>query len=71
MANMYTIFPGCDYCLAVDRVVYCQNALAIIFRLLGFMTHAEYATSNGRIDAVVEPPKYIYLFEFKYGHSAQ
>ena len=71
MANMYTFLAGSDYRIAGDREVYFQNAMVIIFRLLGFMTHAEYATSNGRIDAVVETPKYIYLFEFKYGHSAQ
>ena len=31
-----------------------QNVLFIICRLLGFYTHAEYHTSSGRIDLLVE-----------------
>ena len=36
-----------------------------MFRLLGFNIEAESWTNDGRIDAVVQTEKHIYLFEFK------
>lgn len=48
-----------------------QNAVYLIFTLMGFSSHVEDRTSNGRIDLVVETPKYVYLFEFKTGKTAR
>ncbi len=42
-----------------------QNIFFAIFRLLGYYIKAESRTSDGRIDAVTETDKWIYLFEFK------
>ena len=38
---------------------------------MGFFTHAEYHTSQGRIDMVVKTPQYIYVMEFKFEGSAE
>jgi len=38
--------------------------------LIGFRIEAEVCTNQGRIDAVVETAKAIYLFEFKLDKSA-
>lgn len=32
---------------------------------MGFYTHTEYRTSDGRIDMVVETSDYVYVMEFK------
>jgi len=51
--------------IAGKKELYFHNVMVVIFSLLGLKTHAEVSTSHGRIDAVVETPQYIYLFEFK------
>lgn len=47
-----------------------QNVMYVLFKLMGFYTHTEYKTSNGRIDMTVETPDYLYLMEFKIDGSA-
>ena len=42
-----------------------QNIFFAIFRLLGYYISAESHTSDGRIDAVAETEKFIFIFEFK------
>jgi hypothetical protein len=39
--------------------------------MLGLNCRSEVRTSSGRIDAVVETKKYVYLFEFKLDESAE
>lgn len=48
-----------------------QDITYIVFKLLGFLTHIEYKTSSGRIDAVVKTHEYIYVFEFKIDRSPE
>ena len=45
--------------------------LFIVFKLLGFYTRAEYHTSQGRVDLVVQTDKYIYVMEFKLEGTAE
>ena len=47
-----------------------QNAVYLLFTLLGYFTRMEDRTSNGRIDLQVETSRYIYLFEFKVDSTA-
>ena len=42
-----------------------QNIFFAIFRLLGYYISAESHTNDGRIDAVAETEKFIFIFEFK------
>lgn len=48
-----------------------QDVMYVVFKLMGFYTHTEYKTSDGRIDMVVETPDYVYVMEFKIGNSAE
>ena len=42
-----------------------QNIFFDLFRLLGYYIKAESHTNDGRIDAVAETDKYVFIFEFK------
>lgn len=48
-----------------DKEVHYQNVMFVIMKLMGFHTHTEYKTSDGRIDMLIETPDYIYVMEFK------
>ena len=48
-----------------------QNVLFIVFKLVGFYTKAEYHTSEGRIDLVLQTDKFIYIMEFKLDGTAE
>lgn len=53
------------------KEVYFQNAIYLVFKMVGFYTRMEEHTSNGRIDLTLETDKYIYIFEFKINKDAQ
>ncbi len=48
-----------------------QNAVYLLFTLLGQYVRMEDRTSDGRIDLQVETTDYIYIFEFKINSSAE
>ena len=48
-----------------------QNAMFILFRLLGLSVDVEYRTSEGRIDILVRTDRYVYIMELKYDRSAE
>lgn len=48
-----------------------QNAVYLLFTLLGYRSGLEVHSSNGRSDLVVETAGYVYVFEFKIGESAE
>ena len=50
---------------------YFQSVLYIVFTLLGQYVHCEVHSSRGRADCILETEKYVYIFEFKVGKSAQ
>ncbi len=54
-----------------DQEVHYQNVLFIVTKLMGFYVKAEYHTSNGRIDLVLQTDKYIYVMEFKLDGTAE
>ena len=47
-----------------------QNAVYLIFKMIGFYTNVEDHTSDGRIDLVLTTNNYVYIFEFKSDKSA-
>lgn len=71
MKRLQSFFADCPYELARDLERHYQNVLFIVFKLLGFYTQAEYHTSEGRIDLVVQTTDYIYLMEFKLEGTAE
>ncbi len=47
-----------------------QNAIYLVFTLMGYRAHVEQRMSRGRIDMTVETDRYVYIFEFKVDASA-
>ena len=70
LKRMQTMLSGNNYQVEGDKEVYFQNVMYVVFRLMGFFTHVERATSNGRIDLTIETPNYIYIIEIKRDASA-
>lgn len=48
-----------------------QNAIYLLFKMVGFYTTMENHTSDGRIDLTVETGRFVYIFEFKVDKSAE
>jgi hypothetical protein len=48
-----------------------QNVLFIVTKLMGFYVQAEYRTSEGRIDLVLQTRDYTYVMEFKLDGTAE
>lgn len=48
-----------------------QNAIYLVFSLMGFYVHMEQRISDGRIDLTVETDRFIYIFEFKIDSKAE
>ena len=48
-----------------------QVVFYIVFKLLGQFTEAEVRSAQGRADAIVKTPRYIYVFEFKLRGTAE
>ncbi|MCD8296633.1 MAG: PD-(D/E)XK nuclease domain-containing protein, partial [Prevotella sp.] len=65
MSSMKTLLDGNSYQIAGKLEIYFQNVMCLIFKIMGFYTQVEYATSDGRIDIVVKTKNYIYLIEVK------
>jgi hypothetical protein len=70
MSLLESLFAGQDYQIAGDAELYFHNAVALIFKMVGFYTDTERHTSDGRMDMVVQTADYIYIFEFKLDESA-
>ena len=48
-----------------------QVVVYLIFKLMGQFTQAEVHSAQGRADAIVQTPKYVYVFEFKLNGTAE
>ena len=71
MKRLSALLADSSYQIVGEAELYFQNVFYLIFKLLGFYSEVERATSDGRMDAVVKTPKYIYVFEFKLDKPAQ
>jgi hypothetical protein len=65
MEKMRQFFVNIPYDIQIANEKYYQTIFYIIFRLIGLFIEAEARTSTGRIDAVAQTDKYVYIFEFK------
>jgi hypothetical protein len=65
MEKMQKFFVNIPYDIQIANEKYYQTIFYIIFRLIGLFIEAEARTSTGRIDAVAQTDKYVYIFEFK------
>ncbi len=71
MLRLQTLFEDNSYEIAGEMEKYFQNAMYIIFKMLGFYTEVERRTSRGRMDVVVKTKDYIYIIECKLDGSAE
>lgn len=72
MQRLQSLFAdfNSDALTLMDLEQHYQDIIFLLFKLLGFRTHVEYKTANGRIDLVIKTNDYIYVFEFKRNKSA-
>ena len=69
--RMKCFFADTPYELVKERENHYQNVLFILCRLLGVYVRAEYHTSQGRIDMVLQTKDYTYVLEFKLDGTAE
>lgn len=69
--RLQSFLADTPYELIRDQELHYQNVLFIVFKLIGFYVKAEYHTSQGRIDLVLQTDEFIYVMEFKLEGSAE
>lgn len=67
MLIMQSFFAGYDYSIICKQSleVHYQNVIFAICKLIGLRVKAEYHTSHGRIDMLLETADSVFIFEFK------
>ena len=69
--RLQSFFADTPYELVRDLELHYQNVLFIVYKLIGFYVKAEYHTSQGRIDLLLQTDKFIYVMEFKFEGTAE
>ena len=69
--RLRSLFADTPYELVRKLENHYQNVLWLLFKLMGFYVQAEYHTSEGRIDLVLQTPGYCYVLEFKLDGTAE
>ena len=70
MQRMKAFFADTSYQAVGNAELYFQNAMYLVFKIMGFYTQVERPTSDGRIDAIIQTPDYIYIIECKLDRTA-
>ena len=71
MTRLQSFMADTPYELIRDQELHYQNVLFIVCKLMGFYVQAEYRTSQGRIDLLLQTDKFVYIMEFKLEGSAE
>ncbi|MDE7080873.1 MAG: ATP-binding protein [Muribaculaceae bacterium] len=71
MRRLQSLFAGISYEMKMEEERNVQNAMLILFTLLGLDTDVEYRTSDGRIDILIRTADFIYIMELKFDSSAE
>ena len=71
LTRLQAFFADFPYELNTKTERHYQVVFYLVFKLMGQFTEAEVRSARGRADAVVKTPKYIYVFEFKLGGTAE
>jgi hypothetical protein len=69
--RLSSLFADIPYELVKDLENHYQNVLFIVTKLMGLYVKAEYHTSEGRIDLMLQTDAYTYVMEFKLDGSAE
>lgn len=67
---LHTLFAKVPYPLHVKLESFYHSLFQVICNTAGIKSHAEYATSHGSIDIVLDLPKVLYVIEIKLNASA-
>ena len=59
--RLQSFFADTPYELVRDLELHYQNVLFIVFKLIGFYVKAEYHTSEGRIDLILQTDQFVYI----------
>ena len=71
MQRMKAFFADTSYQVVGNAELYFQNAMYLVFKIMGFYTQVERPTSYGRIDAIIQTPDYVYIIECKLDRTAE
>jgi hypothetical protein len=71
LKRLSSLFADTPYELVKELENHYQNVIFIVSKLMGFYVKAEYHTSEGSIDLVLQAPDYIYVMEFKFNGTAE
>ncbi|MCM1520473.1 MAG: ATP-binding protein [Lachnoclostridium sp.] len=71
MAALQSLLSDVPYDQILNKELHYENIMFLIMKLMGFYTHTEYKTSDGRIDMVIKTDHYIYIMEFKLNGTAE
>ena len=71
MKRLQSMFAGISYEMKFDEERNVQNAILILFSLIGMNVDTEVRTSDGRIDLLVRTDRYVYIMELKYDSTAE
>jgi hypothetical protein len=71
LKRLSSLFADTPYELIKDLENHYQNVLFIVTKLMGFYVKAEYHTSEGRIDLLLQTKDYTYVMEFKLDGTAE
>lgn len=71
MRRMKAFFADTSYQVVGNAELYFQNAMYLVFKIMGFYIQVERPTSDGRIEAILQTPDYIYIIECKLDQSAE
>jgi hypothetical protein len=69
--RLSSLFADTPYELVKDLENHYQNVIFIVSKLMGFYVKAEYHTSQGRIDLMLQTQDYTYVMEFKLNGTAE
>lgn len=72
MENLQAFFAGVPFDLSKgNKEVFFHNSFYILCNLIGLFVKAEYHTSAGSIDILIETNQYVYVIELKLDKSAE
>lgn len=71
MKSLQILLSDVPYDQILNKELHYENMMYLVMKLMGFHTHTEYKTSDGRIDMMVSTDKYVYLMEFKLHDTAE
>ena len=70
LKRLQSMLAGISYDMKMEEERNVQNAIIVLFTLLGLEVDAEYRLCNGRIDMLIRTRKYVYIMELKYDSNA-